>query len=552
MTILQWFRSVRSPRGTPGPWRPIGRLTALALLALIGLTETGCQSGFMSSLSSPCGSCGSSTGCGSSCNALKSLRQKLFNRGSSTTVIGPAVPSTVPIEGVTPGTVPGTIVTPAPAGTTLLPGPAESATTPQLDPIPSATPGPPSDAGSSPTGAKSPTGKTNYEAARPRYRGGRLVAESNGDGRNPTPEPTSLSARGSSLAPRSELDLVANLPPLELPHDARRPTAVPGPTPSEAAETAAVLAPSEINAAPIPRFTALDGRLSGGALPTNTGLDWLVEKGYKTVLDLREPSERQPSFIAEVTNRGLRYVALPISVKTVDADHLAHFHLELAMADARPLYFFDTDGIRAGVLWYIRRLTVDKVDPQIATREAEELGLSKQHKEFWMAAQSFVEKPNRVKPAPEPSKAAPASVPVPVPAPTPSPTAEPAPSPSSAPEPALAPAQGADSSVSSPTPEAPAETPAAATTSKSEESIALVALDTLARLAPVRQEPAPQVAAPAHDPTAWRPLAAMLLTAAGCSPGLSGPDRVVAEAPGQEGQSAGTGAETEIASGRVG
>jgi protein tyrosine phosphatase (PTP) superfamily phosphohydrolase (DUF442 family) len=426
------------------------------------------------------------------------MRDRLFNRGGSTTVIGPSVPSGVPIEGVAPGA----IVTPAPAGSTALPGPTESTTTPQLDPIPSATPGPASDAGSSPTGAKSSTGsatgKTNYEAARPRYRGGRITSDA--DGQNPTPEPTPLSARGFSPAPRSELDLVANLPALELPHDEPRPMATPAP--AEPAETQTAPAPSGINAAPIPRFTALDGRLSGGALPPNAGLDWLVEKGYKTILDLREPSERQPSFIAEVTNRGLRYVALPISVKTVDTDHLAHFHLELAMADARPLYFFDTEGTRAGVLWYIRRLTLDKVDPQIASREAEELGLSKENKEFWQAAQGFLEKPNRAKPVPELSKAEPAPVPVPTPTPVPAPAPE------------------AASNVSTPLPETTAEPPAdakvePAPTGKPEAAIAPVSLDALAGLTPIKAVPPAQASAPAHDPTAWRSYAAMVLTALG-------------------------------------
>ena len=40
--------------------------------------------------------------------------------------------------------------------------------------------------------------------------------------------------------------------------------------------------------------------------------------------------------------------------------------------------FFDSDGTRAGALWYIRRIANDRVDQQIARREAEELGLTDQ------------------------------------------------------------------------------------------------------------------------------------------------------------------------------
>ena len=49
---------------------------------------------------------------------------------------------------------------------------------------------------------------------------------------------------------------------------------------------------------------------------------------------------------------------------------------ELAMGEARPLYFFDSDGTRAGALWYIRRIAVDRVSNEIARREAENLGLN--------------------------------------------------------------------------------------------------------------------------------------------------------------------------------
>ena len=103
---------------------------------------------------------------------------------------------------------------------------------------------------------------------------------------------------------------------------------------------------------------------------------------------LRRPTA---AFIAEATRRGFRYIALPISLKTIDREHLARFNFELALGDARPLYFFDRGGDRAGALWYLRRITVDRIDSQIAHREAEELGLSDQA--YWKAAASFLTRP---------------------------------------------------------------------------------------------------------------------------------------------------------------
>ena len=171
---------------------------------------------------------------------------------------------------------------------------------------------------------------------------------------------------------------LGDLPPLDVPRDDSRnelpgPAPAPSPTSSRDAKGPAAdrvpAEPGEVTVAPgIRRFVALEPKLSGGSLPSPAGLDWLAEKGYRTLLDLREASEVDPAFIEEVANRGLRYVALPIGLKKVDAPHVDRFNLEIALSDARPLYFCDSDGTRAGVLWYLRRLTVDKVDEPAAAR----------------------------------------------------------------------------------------------------------------------------------------------------------------------------------------
>jgi protein tyrosine phosphatase (PTP) superfamily phosphohydrolase (DUF442 family) len=135
---------------------------------------------------------------------------------------------------------------------------------------------------------------------------------------------------------------------------------------------------------------AVDLKLAGGSAPSSAGLSWLADKGYKTLVDLRESPETSAAFIAEAAQKGLRYVALPVGLKTIDAEHLARFNFELSLGEARPLYFFDSDGTRAGAFWYIRRLTVDRVATQIARREAEELGLSDQT--YWLAATSYLDR----------------------------------------------------------------------------------------------------------------------------------------------------------------
>ena len=197
-------------------------------------------------------------------------------------------------------------------------------------------------------------------------------------------------------------------------------------------------APAEVRVQPgLLRFLVVEPKLAGGSLPTTVGLDWLAEKGYKTILDLREIGEVDRAFLSEVDQRGMRYVALPIGLKTLDLDHVARFNFELTLADARPFYFCDTDGNRAGALWYIRRMTVDKVDPQAATREAQDLGLN--DKGYWRAVTTLLE---GIKPSVPPQGAAhaptPAAVATPPPAAPPQPVT-PAAKPQAAAEPPKSP-----------------------------------------------------------------------------------------------------------------
>jgi len=191
----------------------------------------------------------------------------------------------------------------------------------------------------------------------------------------------------------------------------------------------------------IARFVAVDLKLAAGSVPSGAGLDWLTEKGYKTLVDLRGSSETDLPFIAEATRRGLRYIALPINLKSIDRGHVVRFNFELASAEARPLYFFDSDGTRAATLWYIRRIAVDRVNTDIARREAEDLGLK--NPDYWAAARSYLERADNLR-----SQALEATGPVstPVPQATEKPAAQPARAPGAAASPASAQAAPASSS----------------------------------------------------------------------------------------------------------
>jgi protein tyrosine phosphatase (PTP) superfamily phosphohydrolase (DUF442 family) len=155
-------------------------------------------------------------------------------------------------------------------------------------------------------------------------------------------------------------------------------------------------------------FASVRPGISGGGAPGREGLDWLKDKGIKTIVDLRAPSEIDPSFGDAVKAHGFRYISLPIDAAKPDAAKAAAFRDEVTKADNHPVYFFDADGTRAGLIWYVHRLTFDKVDPQIASREAEELGLS--DKASWVQASRLLDATKAAAAAPDPVDTAPNSV----------------------------------------------------------------------------------------------------------------------------------------------
>jgi protein tyrosine phosphatase (PTP) superfamily phosphohydrolase (DUF442 family) len=523
MTIhLDWLKTGRAPRGTPRRGGAPRRLLALGLIAGLALIQAGCTSGPFSN----CGSC-------NSCGFFRRATSRVFNRpagccGSSvvgdsagveysapSTIVGPAT-TAAPQYSPSPGT--GTIVVPSNGGSTEAPT--------NLERIPSARPGTaPGTSSTSGSGA----GRTSYYTRQSATKTAVRLDSGLATERASISRPAQDSNQGATSDPASGDDdnPLDHLPPLGLPGEvtqsaaasptppAARPEGKTGDVPVSAAparssdstaEDGVSLLAADTTAEPdagagagngIARFAPVDPKLAGGSLPSAAGLGWLAEKGYRTVLDLRPSGEVSPAFIAEAATRGLRYVALPVSLEKLDPDRLARFQFELAAPEARPLFFFDGDGSRAGALWYIRRVTVDRVDRQLARREAEEIGLKDQA--AWQLTTTYLDRLDAAKAHPAPTRTGAADPPA-------SPTAAPATpaqstpprttDPAQAPEtpPAAGPLMTSDAPVDRPNPIVPPliATPKTAST----------------------PEPAgtPGGSFALREVVSWRPLAAMLLT----------------------------------------
>jgi len=470
MFSLSWLRERGVTRGRPAAKRA-ARLIASGALIAGCLLQTGCRSG-------PCGSKVFGP-CGFAARATTKIVQPMRRAVSALGCCGGGSEyvSDAPIEyaepmGVVAPVVPfGTtapVIEGTPVPSTVAPASPDAPTS--LEPLPSAEPGPgPTTRGS---GVRKPSG---YDAQRP--------AASPARGENlahtlvSTPDPEVRPARESAkslsrTAATTDLDgVLDHLPPLDLPSEvtersdsppiapaAVKPKTNPKPAPESASlDSAAVsnqapardhspggrlgreaVSTPDINPPPAPviepvpgeplgitRFVAVDLKLAGGSAPSTVGLGWLSERGYKTLLDLRDTSEFDASFIGEAAKRGLRYVSFPTNLEKLDREHIDRFSAELALNDARPLYFFDDDGSRAGALWFIRRVSVDKVGWDVARREAEEIGLLSA--EAWQDARDAAERQlAHAAPAPPRNIDAPAEIQVDKPA-QPAPSASPAP-----------------------------------------------------------------------------------------------------------------------------
>lgn len=246
-----------------------------------------------------------------------------------------------------------------------------------------ATPGNSAPAGTNPTGSQG-AGKAVYETYK------------TNDGPIAARRGTSTPAEGAA---RNGPDPLADLPRIEVPLELTEIPSTVAPDarelpskPTAAEEVASAPTPTATSIAPgFRHFKVVEPRLAGGSLPGENGWTWLHEQGYKTVLDLRPSHELRSEDLAKINNSGLRYVAMPTTDALIeDAAQIARFTAEIAQESARPIYFFDTTGGRASVVWYLHQVASQKSNPVEAARVAAEIG--PRDEALWLRAQTLVTK----------------------------------------------------------------------------------------------------------------------------------------------------------------
>lgn len=145
----------------------------------------------------------------------------------------------------------------------------------------------------------------------------------------------------------------------------------------------------------IANFVEVIPGVSAGLRPMLDGIDWLKANEYRAVLQLRAPGENDDGDRHGFEQKGLRYISLEVSPKTLTPQLVDEFNKIVAEPGNRPLFVYDTDGSLAGAMWYLYFRTAGKLSDEEARKKAAALGLKEdaegKPRELWLAIQKFLE-----------------------------------------------------------------------------------------------------------------------------------------------------------------
>jgi protein tyrosine phosphatase (PTP) superfamily phosphohydrolase (DUF442 family) len=132
-----------------------------------------------------------------------------------------------------------------------------------------------------------------------------------------------------------------------------------------------------------------------GLRPMLDGIDWLKANEYKTALHVRAPGENDDGDRQLFEQKGLKYLSLEVSPKTLTPKVVEEFNRIVTDPANRPLFVYDKDGSLAGALWYLHFRTAGKLPDEEARKKAASLGLKEEAdggaREMWLAIQKFLE-----------------------------------------------------------------------------------------------------------------------------------------------------------------
>jgi len=128
--------------------------------------------------------------------------------------------------------------------------------------------------------------------------------------------------------------------------------------------------------ADIDKFYWIDDRLATGGQPLLDQLPALKREGFRTIINLREPSEYdEAAESAEARRLGLRYLSIPFRAADPKDEPVHEFLAAMKDKKMWPAFVHCGTGNRVAALWMIHRVVVDGWELENAEHEARLVGL---------------------------------------------------------------------------------------------------------------------------------------------------------------------------------
>lgn len=123
-------------------------------------------------------------------------------------------------------------------------------------------------------------------------------------------------------------------------------------------------------------YTKVDATVACGGETSPEAIAELGAQGFRTVVNLRQPSE--PGVAEEaaaVEAAGMRYVHLPMNPTAPEFETADQFLAAVADPAVQPVYIHCASANRVGAVWAIKRVVQDGWSREDAVAEAQGIGM---------------------------------------------------------------------------------------------------------------------------------------------------------------------------------
>ncbi len=128
----------------------------------------------------------------------------------------------------------------------------------------------------------------------------------------------------------------------------------------------------------ITNYTKVDAVVACGGATETSALAGLKADGFKTIINLRQPSEPGANIeqnAAAAKELGLNYVNIPVNGQAPDPKAVDQFLATIANKANQPAFVHCASASRVGALWMVKRVLQDGWPVDKATEEAKLIGL---------------------------------------------------------------------------------------------------------------------------------------------------------------------------------